>query len=52
VSCATGPAIALSNLNCEDADFDDDDDVDATDFGVFQRCLCEKEAPSDSGGTP
>lgn len=32
---------------CENRDFDDDNDVDMTDFGVFQRCYSGANNPAD-----
>ncbi len=38
VSCVTGAPVPQTDVNCHDADFDDDLDVDQADFGLFQRC--------------
>ena len=33
----SGAAMAVAP-GCEDRDFDDDNDADQSDFGIFQRC--------------
>ncbi len=39
VACAKGPVVLHDGTtNCAAADYDDDGDVDAKDFGAFQRC--------------
>jgi hypothetical protein len=37
--CMTGEAIAQEQTNCANAKLDGDDDVDLSDFGIFQWCL-------------
>jgi hypothetical protein len=39
ILCATGPGIAQEQPDCVDARLDGDDDVDADDFAILQRCL-------------
>jgi len=36
-ACVSSPAIAYTG-DCAQADFDNDADVDQSDFGIFQRC--------------
>lgn len=38
VACAAGPRIPYPTLDCSDADFDIDGDVDQADFSIWQRC--------------
>jgi hypothetical protein len=47
VGCTLGPAIAPIDPLCASADFDDDSDVDQSDFGVFQRCYHGAGQPAD-----
>lgn len=44
LACGSGPAVAHNqSANCQQADYDDDNDVDTADFGLFQRCLQTSE---------
>ncbi len=45
--CATGPEVGPVAGPCHDADFDDDGDVDQSDFGVLQRCFRGAGVPAD-----
>lgn len=45
--CATGPDVPASEA-CRIADFDNDDDVDQVDFGIYQRCF-SGETPATYG---
>lgn len=38
VTCALGPSISQTDPGCSNALLDGDDDVDAADFAIFQRC--------------
>jgi hypothetical protein len=46
-NCATGPAIAIADPACSETDFDGDDDVDQSDFGVLQVRLGASGLPCD-----
>jgi len=39
LACMTGTMVLQETPDCQDADLDNDDDVDLSDFGLFQRCL-------------
>jgi hypothetical protein len=45
-ACGSGPAIPLT-AGCEAKDLDNDNDVDASDFGLFQRCYSGANKPAD-----
>jgi len=47
LDCATGPNVAQTNGPCLNARLDSDEDVDADDLGIFQRCFSGTGNPPD-----
>jgi hypothetical protein len=45
--CATAPALAQTDSNCQDADLDVDQDVDQDDSGLVQRCRSGEDVQAD-----
>ena len=46
LACDSGPGIPYSE-GCAGKDFDHDNDVDQSDFGIFQRCYSGENNPAD-----
>lgn len=46
-ACRTGPAVPLSNTNCQPADLDASGTVDQSDFGLMQPCLFAIPIPKE-----
>ncbi len=47
--CGSSPGSPQPNANCAGARLDTDEDVDQSDFGLFQLCITGENVPSDPG---
>ncbi len=47
--CASGPGMSQTGEACAKAKLDGDEDVDQTDFGLFQRCMSGENVPASPG---
>ncbi len=45
--CLSGPGVAQTDPDCQDANLDGDNDVDHDDYGIFQECMSGADTPAD-----